>query len=256
MPNGVFDLHGRVAIVTGGNGGIGLAIATGLAGAGAGVVIAARVEEKTGRALEKLRSTGARCLGLRCDVTREGDIRDALDRTIREFGRLDILVNDAGTSANAPPESMTDAQWDTVLDTNLKAAFRFSRAAYPAFRQAGGGKIINIGSMMSIFGDRTSVAYSVSKGGVIQLTKSLSIAWARDNIQVNAICPGWFLTDLTAPFKEDRETYQTIIKRTPAGRFGALEELAGPAVFLSSTASDFITGQSIVVDGGFSVQAL
>jgi 2-deoxy-D-gluconate 3-dehydrogenase len=256
MSNGVFALHGRVAIVTGGNGGIGLAIAAGLAGAGAGVVIAARDEEKTAMALEKLRSTGARCMGVRCDVTRDDDIREALDRTIREFGRVDILVNDAGTSANAPPESMTDDQWDMVLDTNLKAAFRFSRAAYPAFRQAGGGKIINIGSMMSIFGDRTSVAYSVSKGGVIQLTKSLSIAWARDNIQVNAICPGWFLTDLTAPFKEDRETYQTIIKRTPAGRFGALEELAGPAVFLSSTASDFITGQSIVVDGGFSVQAL
>ena len=256
MPGGIFDLTGRVAIVTGGNSGIGLAIATGLAGAGAGVAIVARNEEKTARAVEKIRSAGSRCIGIKCDVTNDGDIRHAVDATIRQFGHLDILVNDAGTSAAAPPESMTDEQWDAVLDTNLTAAFRFSRAAYPAFLRRGGGKIINIGSMMSIFGDRTSVVYSVSKGGVVQLTKSLAIAWAVNNIQVNAICPGWFLTDLTAAFKNDEEAYRTIIKRTPAGRFGELDELVGPAVFLSSVASSFVTGQSIVVDGGFSIQAL
>ena len=256
MANDVFDLSGKVAIVTGGNGGIGQAIATGLARSGAALVIVARNEEKTARAVEGIRKTGSRCIGIKCDVTRVGDVSNAIERTIREFGRLDVLVNDAGTSANAPPQSMTEEQWDTVLDTNLKAAFLFSQAAYPAFLKAGGGKIINIGSMMSIFGDKVSAVYSVSKGGVIQLTKSLAIAWAQDNIQVNAICPGWFLTDLTAPFKEDQESYQTIIKRTPAGRFGELNELAGAAVFLSSAASSFITGQSIVVDGGFSIRAL
>ena len=256
MASDAFDLSGKVAIVTGGNGGIGQAIATGLAKSGAAVAIVARNEEKTARAVEGIAKTGSRCIGIKCDVTRVGEIRNAVEKTLREFGRLDILVNDAGTSANAPPQSMTEEQWNTVLDTNLKAAFLFSQAAYPAFQRAGGGKIINIGSMMSTFGDKVSVVYSVSKGGVIQLTKSLAIAWAKDNIQVNAICPGWFLTDLTAPFKDDQESYQTIIKRTPVGRFGELNELAGAAVFLSSKASSFVTGQSIVVDGGFSITAI
>lgn len=256
MPIDLFDLDGKAAIVTGGNGGIGLAIATGLARAGADIAIVARNDNKTAKAVEKIRNDGARCIGVRCDVTRDADIRHAVDDTIREFGRLDILVNDAGTSAAAPPQSMTEEQWDTVIDTNVKSAFLFSRAVYPAFSRAGGGKIVNIGSMMSTFGDKTSAVYSVSKGGIVQLTKSLAIAWAKDGIQVNAICPGWFLTDLTAPFKEDAESYETIVKRTPAGRFGELDELAGAAVFLCSAASSFITGQSIVVDGGFSIQAL
>lgn len=256
MSNDLFDLSGKVAVVTGGNGGIGFAIATGLAQAGADVAIVARNEGKTARAVETIRNRGARCVGIRCDVTKDNDIRDAVENTVREFGRLDILVNDAGTSAAAPPQLMTEEQWDTVIDTNLKAAFLFSRAAYPAFLRAGGGKIVNIGSMMSTFGDKTSAVYSVSKGGIIQLTKSLAIAWAEHGIQVNAICPGWFLTDLTAPFREDAESYRTIIERTPAGRFGRLDELAGAAVFLCSAASSFITGQSIVVDGGFSIKAL
>lgn len=256
MSRDMFELNGRVAIVTGGNGGIGQAIATALAEAGATVVIAARNEEKTAKAVEKIRKTGPRCIGVRCDVTSEEDIRNTVQKAVQDFGRLDILVNDAGTSAAAPPQSITEEQWDAVLATNLKAAFLFSRTAYPAFLKAGGGKVINIGSMMAIFGDKTSAVYSVSKGGVIQLTKSLAIAWAPDNIQVNAICPGWFLTDLTAPFKEDAESYQTIVRRTPAGRFGELHELAGAAVFLSSAASSFVTGQSIVVDGGYSINGL
>jgi 2-deoxy-D-gluconate 3-dehydrogenase len=256
MPNDIFDLTGKVAIVTGGNGGIGQAIATGLANAGAAVAIVARNEAKTAKAVEKLKKAGAGSLGISCDVTNPADIATAIEKTVREFGRLDILVNDAGTSAAAPAESMTEAQWDAVLDTNLKAAFLFSKAAYPAFKNGRGGKIINIGSMMSFFGDKVSVAYSVSKGGVVQLTKSLAISWARDNIQVNAICPGWFLTDLTTPFKADPRSYESIINRTPAGRFGELHELAGAAVFLCSPASSFVTGQSILVDGGFSINAL
>jgi len=256
MLTDIFDLSGKTAIVTGGNGGIGHAIATGLARAGADVVIVARNQEKTARAVEAILGTPAKCIGIRCDVTNEHDIGMAVEKTVREFGHVDILVNDAGTSANSPPETMSTGQWDAVLDTNLKAAFLFSRAVYPAFTRAGGGKIINIGSMMSIFGDRVSVAYSVSKGGVIQLTKSLAIAWAADNIQVNAIVPGWFLTDLTAPFKQNEEAYRTIIQRTPAGRFGELHELEGAAVFLASAASSFVTGQSILVDGGFSIKAV
>jgi 2-deoxy-D-gluconate 3-dehydrogenase len=256
VPSDIFDLAGKAAVVTGGNGGIGRAIALGLARAGADIAVVARNEQKTARTVDEIRNTGRRCIGIKCDVTDRQDIDRAVDETNREFGRLDILVNNAGTSASASPQSMTEEQWDDVLDTNLKAAFLFAQAAYPEFRRVGGGKIINIGSMMAIFGDKSSAVYSVSKGGVVQLTKSLAIAWAPDNVQVNAICPGWFLTDLTAPFKADPESYQAIIKRTPAGRFGELEELAGAAVFLSSAASSFVTGQSILVDGGFSIQAL
>ncbi|MEE8419435.1 MAG: glucose 1-dehydrogenase [Dehalococcoidales bacterium] len=251
-----FSLTGKVAIVTGGNGGIGKAIAIGLAGAGADIVIAARNKEKTAGVVEEIKSLGRRCIGLECNVRKADDIKNTVEKTVKEFGKLNILVNNAGTANRALPQSMTEKEWDIVIDINLKAGFLFSQAAYPAMVKAGGGKIINIGSMMSIFGSGTSANYSVSKGGVIQLTKSLAIAWAQDNIQVNAICPGWFATDLTKQHTEDKELYRTIINRTPAGRFGETNELAGAAVFLSSAASSFVTGQSIVVDGGFSINAL
>lgn len=251
-----FDLSGKTAIITGGNGGIGKGIALGLAAAGADIAIAARNEAKTAGAVAEIEQTGSRCLGIRCDVTCNDDIENAVRQTLAEFGHIDILVNNAGTAAMVPAQQMTEAQWDDVLHTNLKADFIFAQNVYPSMVEAGGGKIINIGSMMSIFGDSISVAYSVSKGGVVQLTKSLAISWAPDNIQVNAICPGWLLTDLTIPFKDDVEFNNTVINRTPAKRFGLPEDVAGTAVFLASSASDFVTGQSIAVDGGFSISAI
>ncbi len=248
-----FDLTGKLAIVTGGNGGIGRGIAVGLARAGADIVIAARNQEKTAKVAEEIRGLKRRCLGIRCDATNRDDIRTTIETTLREFGKLNILVNNAGIAGGGPPQSIPEEVWDSVLDTNLKAAFLFSQAVFPALAEAGGGKIINIGSEYSIFGSARVLPYSASKGGVIQMTKSLAVAWAGDNIQVNAIVPGWIRTDMTANVISDEAWYQTIVQRTPTGRFGEPDELAGAAIFLASPASDFITGQSIVVDGGYAV---
>ena len=248
-----FDLKAKVAIVTGGNGGIGRGIATGFARAGANIVIAARNEEKTTGVAKEIISIGRGCLGIRCDVEKRDDIERTVEAALGEFGKVSILVNNAGISAGGPPQSIPEETWDRVLSINLKAVLVFSQAVFPALVEAGGGKIINIGSEYSIFGSAAVLPYSASKGGVIQMTKSLAVAWAGNNIQVNAIIPGWIRTDMTAPVIDYRPMYQAIVERTPAGRFGEPEEVAGAAVFLASAASDFITGQSIVVDGGYSV---
>jgi len=239
--------------VTGGNGGIGRGIALALAEAGARVCIAGRNEEKNDAVLAELRDAGHEAMATRCDVNEASDIDATLAATMEAFGRLDILVNNAGIAALAPPESMSDDEWDSVVETNLSSVFRFSRAAYPHLVEEGGGKIINIGSEYSLFGSPLVAGYSASRGGVIQLTKSLAVAWAPHNIQVNAIIPGWITTDMTAPVKEMDDMYRSIVSRTPAGRFGEPEECGGAAVFLASVASDFVTGQSIPVDGGYSV---
>ena len=248
-----FDLEGKVAIVTGGNGGIGRSIAIGLAGAGASIVIAARNEEKTSQVVDEIRGMGCRCLGIRCDVQQRDDIQNVVESTLKEFSTVNILVNNAGITRVGPPQTMYEGDWDDVVDTNLKTVFLFSQAVHPALVAAGGGKIINIGSEYSIFGSASTVPYAASKGGVIQLTKSLAIAWAVDNIQVNAIIPGWVRTDMTAPVFGNEPFYNAIVQRTPAGRFAEPGEIAGAAVFLASAASDFVTGQSIPVDGGYSI---
>lgn len=248
-----FDLTDKVAIVTGGNGGIGRGIALGLARAGADIIIAARNEEKTASVVDEVHSLSRRCLGIHCDVTDRNDINVTVETTLHEFGKLNILVNCAGISNGGPPQTIPEETWETVLNTNLKATFNFCQAVYPLFIKAGSGKVINIGSEYSIFGSALVLPYSVSKGGVIQLTKSLAIAWAGDNIQVNAIIPGWIRTDMTAGVISTKAWYDAIIQRTPAGRFGEPNEVAGAAIFLSSPASDFITGQNIIVDGGYSI---
>jgi 2-deoxy-D-gluconate 3-dehydrogenase len=246
-----FDLTRRVALVTGGNGGIGRGIAVGLARAGAAVAIAARDEAKTAAVVAEIESLGRECLGIRCDVTDRAQVDGAVAATVARFGSLTVLVNNAGIARGGPPESMAEETWHLVLDTNLTANFRFAQAAHPAMLAAGGGKVINIGSEFALFGSGAVLPYSASKGGVIQLTKSLAVAWARHNIQVNAIIPGWFTTDMTNPIEGERRA--EIVRRTPARRFGEPEELAGAAVFLASRASDFVTGQSLVVDGGYSI---
>lgn len=248
-----FSLTDRVAIVTGGNGGIGRGIALALARAGADVAIAARNASKLEATEAEIRALGRRCLALSCDVTDRHDIEAAITRTKAELGHPEILVNNAGVAGGGRPESIPEETWDQVLDTNLKACFVFSQAIHPSMKTLGRGKIINIGSEYSLFGSARVAPYSASKGGVVQLTKSLAVAWAKDNIQVNCIIPGWITTDMTAPAKEDTAFYEQIIARTPARRFGEPEELGGVAVLLSSRAGDFVTGQSIAVDGGFSV---
>ena len=248
-----FDLSGRLAIVTGGNGGIGLGMARGLAAAGATVVLAARNAEKGEVAVASLTTSGAKAAFIAFDVADEGSCRTMIEETAGRFGRLDILVNNAGTSIRKPPESYTAAEWHTVLDTNLTGALFCSQAAYPAMKQGGGGKIINIGSMYSIFGTSYGAAYAASKGALVQLTKSLAVAWAKDNIQVNAVLPGWIDTELTQGARRHvAELHDRVLDRTPAARWGVPEDLAGIAVFLAAPASDFVTGAAIPVDGGYS----
>jgi 2-deoxy-D-gluconate 3-dehydrogenase len=246
----VFDLTGRVAVVTGGNGGIGLGMARGLAAAGARVVVAARNVEKAEAAVAEL---GAQSAFIALDVADEGSCRAVIEQTEKRFGRLDILVNNAGTSVRKPPEEYTAAEWHAVLDTNLTGAFLCSRAAHPAMKGSGSGKIINIGSMFALFGSAYAAPYAASKGALVQLTKSLAVAWAADNIQVNAVLPGWIDTELTRDARQQvTGLHERVLARTPAGRWGVPEDLAGIAVFLASPASDFITGAAIPVDGGFS----
>jgi 2-deoxy-D-gluconate 3-dehydrogenase len=248
-----FDLSGRVAVVTGGNGGIGLGMAKGLAAAGATVVVAARNRAKSEEAVAALSALGPPAAFLPLDVAQEASCRGVVSEAVERFGRLDILVNNAGMSIRKPAESYALAEWQQVLATNLTGAFVCCQAAHPAMKAAGGGKIINIGSMMSIFGAGYAVPYSASKGGLVQLTKSLAVAWAGDNIQVNAVLPGWIDTELTINARRQVDgLHERILRRTPAGRWGVPEDLAGIAVFLAAPASDFVTGAAIPVDGGFS----
>jgi len=250
----MFDLKGKVAVVTGGNGGIGLGMAQGLAAAGARIVVAARNQSKSATAVRQLEQLGAQALAIAVDVADEASVNSLVQATLDQCGRLDILVNNAGTNVRKVPQEYTLADWHHVLDTNLTSIFLACRAAYAPMKTVGGGKIINIGSMMSIFGVPFSPAYGPSKGGVVQLTKSLATAWARDNIQVNAVLPGWIDTDLTRGARRQVEgLHENVLRRTPAGRWGTIEDMAGVAVFLASAASDFVTGTAIPVDGGYSV---
>ena len=253
-----FDLTGRVAVVTGGNGGIGLGMAKGLASAGASVVVAARNQAKSEAAVAELEALGARAAFLEVDVADEASVNAMIDAAAKLWGRLDILVNNAGTSIRKPPQEMSLEEWRRVIDTNLTSVFLASNAAYPHFKAQGGGKIINTGSMMSIFGSPVAAAYAASKGGVLQLTKSLAAAWAPDKIQVNAILPGWIETDLTSPIWQHTlpDLHERISSRIPAGKWGTGDDHAGVAVFLASAASDYITGAAITVDGGYSVQGV
>ena len=250
-----FDLSGRVAIVTGGNGGIGLGMARGLANAGAAVVVAGRNVEKNSATVAELESLEAKAAAVEVDVTDEASCRAMIAFAVEHFGRLDILVNNAGTNIRKQPQEYSLAEWSEVLETNLTSAFVCAQAAYPEMKRAGGGKIINIGSMTSIFGVPFAAPYAASKGGIVQMTKALATAWAKDNIQVNAVLPGWIDTDLTRKAREQVEgLHERVLERTPAGRWGMTEDFSGIAVFLASPASDFITGTSIPVDGGYSVQ--
>jgi 2-dehydro-3-deoxy-D-gluconate 5-dehydrogenase len=251
----LFDLKGRVALVTGGNGGIGLGMARGMAEAGAAIAIAGRNTAKSEAAAAELAKLGVKTGVVAVDVASEASCVKMIDDVAKQFGRLDILVNNAGINIRKTADQMTLAEWKQVIDVNLTSAFICSHAAYPRMKEQGGGKIINIGSMLSIFGASFAPAYGASKGGVVQLTKSLAVAWAKDNIQVNAVLPGWIDTELTKKAREEVSGLNAmVLMRTPAKRWGTPADLAGVAVFLAGHASDFVTGTSIPVDGGYSVQ--
>ena len=250
-----FSLAGKVALVTGGNSGIGLAMAHGLAEAGAAVAIAGRNADRNAAAAREVASHGVPTLAYQADLRHEDACRAVVENTVQTFGRIDILVNNAGMNIRKAPEDYNLDEWRVVLDTNLTSAFLTSQTAQPHMKRLGGGKMINLGSMMSIFGAPFAAPYGASKGGIVQLTKSLATAWAKDNIQVNAVLPGWIQTPLTDQARSDVEgLHERVLARTPAGRWGAPQDLAGIAVFLASPASDFITGVAIPVDGGYSAQ--
>jgi 2-dehydro-3-deoxy-D-gluconate 5-dehydrogenase len=249
----MFDLSGRVAIVTGGNGGIGLGMAKGLARAGARVVVAARKRDKSDAAVRELKALGSDALASAVNVTDERSVEALVGDTIQQCGRIDILINNAGINIRKPAHELPVDQWQQVIDTNLTSAFVCARAVYPHMVRIGGGKIINIGSMLSIFGASFAPAYGASKGGIVQLTKSLAVGWAADNIQVNAVLPGWIDTELTRQARQQLQGLnERVLARSPAGRWGTSDDFEGIAVFLSSAASAFITGTAIAVDGGYS----
>jgi len=250
-----FTLQGKIAIVTGGNGGIGKGIARGFAGMGGDIVIVARNQAKTAEAVREIEEEfGVRVLGVQVDVRKEEEIEAMAAQVLDTFGRIDILVNNAGINIRKMPQDYLAAEWDEVLDANLRSAFLCSRAVYPGMKERGGGKIINIGSMTSLFGGAKLAPYGTSKGGIVQLTRSLAVAWAPDNIQVNAILPGWIDTDLTRQARKDLAGLnERVLARTPVGHWGEPDDLAGAAIFLASPASNFVTGVALPVDGGYSI---
>jgi 2-deoxy-D-gluconate 3-dehydrogenase len=250
----MFTLNNKVALVTGGNKGIGLGMACGLAKAGASIAVAGRNESVNEQAVETLRELGVDAMPVALDVTDSGAISIAVESVVSQFGHLDILVNNAGTTVRARPEDLAEEDWHTVMDTNVTSAYLCSKACYPHLKAAGGGKVLNCGSMYSLFASEWVPAYAASKGAMVQLTKSTAVAWAKDNIQVNCFLPGWINTDLTRMARKGSpELHDRIEARIPTGRWGEPEDLAGLAVFLASPASDYITGASIPIDGGFSV---
>jgi 2-deoxy-D-gluconate 3-dehydrogenase len=250
----MFDLRGRVAIVTGGNGGIGRAIALGLAEAGAAVAIFGRNEAKNAAVLEELRSVGTPAMALQVDVTDREGLEPAFRAVEERLGPVGILVNNAGIANLSGGVLEEDpADWDHVIETQLNAVFLLSRTAARSMKEHGGGKIINLASMYSYFGSGLVPSYAAAKGAIVQLTKSMAIELAPHNIQVNAIAPGWVRTDMTAAVQETPMS-EEIVSRTPAGRWGEAEEMAGTAVFLASKAAGFVTGVTVPVDGGYSVR--
>jgi 2-deoxy-D-gluconate 3-dehydrogenase len=250
----LFDLTGRVAVVTGGNGGIGRGIALGLAEAGAAVAIFGRNHEKNQHVLSELKTIGVPSVAVKVDLTDRAGLEPALSRVKSELGGISILVNNAGTvslSGGILHEKPED--WDNVIETQLNAVFLLSKLAAKMMLGQKSGKIINIGSMYSFFGSGLIPSYSAAKGAIVQLTKSMAIELAPHNIQVNAIAPGWIETDMTAPVKT-MPLNDEILSRTPAGRWGQAEDIAGTAVYLASRASDFVTGTTIRVDGGYAIR--
>ena len=250
----LFDLTGNVAIITGGNGGIGRSIAIGLAKAGASVAIFARNNEKNKKILSELEELGISAMVLNVDVTDRSALEPAIKKVEQELGPVSILVNNAGIkSISGGIINETEENWNRVIDTQLNAVFLLSKLVAKLMVENKRGKIINIGSMYSFFGSGRIPSYSAAKGAVIQLTKSMAIELAPHNIQVNAVVPGWIETDMTASIKT-LPINDEIILRTPAGRWGQPDEIIGTAIYLASKASDFVTGETIRVDGGYAIR--
>ena len=253
MKSELFGLKGKVAIVTGGNGGIGLGMARGLAEAGAAIAVVGRNEAKSLAAVSELEKAGGKAISVAADVTDKNAVAAMIERVKGALGRIDILVNNAGINIRKPPHTLEIGEWDSVIATNLTSAFVCSQAVYPSMKAAGGGKIINIGSMMSIFGASFTPAYAASKGGIVQFTRSCACPGRPTTSRPTQYCrAGSIPTSRSAPASRSMAC-DRVLARTPAARWGAISDFAGIAVFLASPASDFVTGTAIPVDGGYSV---
>lgn len=247
----LFDLSGRVALITGGSIGLGRQMAEGLAEMGANLVLCARKKERCGQAAEELRQLGVKTLAHGCDVKNPDQVQDVVREAMAQFGRIDILINNAGTSWGAPVEEMRLEHWNKVIETNLTGTFLFSQAVGKVMVPQRRGKIINIASVAGLRGappEFQAIGYHASKGGVVALTHDLACKWGVHNIQVNAIAPGWFPTNMSQVVIERNK--EAFLSKIPLRRFGNEHDLKGAAVYLSSSASDYVTGHVLVVDGG------
>lgn len=251
----IFKLDGRVALITGGNRGLGFAMAQGLAEAGADVVVTSREQKKAQESATTLaRTTGRRALGLAVDVTNTEQVGSMVQTVVKEFGHIDILINNAGINIRKPIEEFDETSWDLVQDTNLKAPFLCSRAVARFMKEQRYGRVINVSSMLGMVALPERGAYCSSKGGLLQLTKVLALEWASYNITVNALCPGPFATELNIPVMNNPQASQFFLSHIALGRWGQPEEIKGAIVFLASNASSFMTGAALVVDGGWTAE--
>ena len=251
-----FDLSGKVAIITGGNGGLGLGIAKGLASEGCAVALVGRNQEKIDKAVAEMEALGAKAIGVQCDVSNEDDINRMVKETVDQLGRIDILFNNAAISWGIPPEKMTREEWDKFIAIDLTSCWMCAKACYPEMVKAGGGKIINVGSAVTQNkGFGKLVHYAAAKGGMDHMTQSLACAWGKDNIQVNALLPGLVHTEMMPCFGPDKigPLVDYAVKKAPVGRYGMPDDFEGISILLSSEASSFITGSIIVADGGLTV---
>ena len=250
-----FDLKGKVAIVTGGTKGLGLSMAEALAAAGADLVIVSRTKADCDKVAADFNAAGYRALSAPTDVSKPEQIQALIDAAVAEFGKIDILVNNAGVGINKPTVDLTVEEWDHVIGINLRGPFLMAQAVgRQLIKQGHGGKIINVASMLGMVGEEETLPYCASKGGCIQLTRGLAVEWARKNIQVNAVCPGYVITNINEDIIANEATSRYLMKKTPMRRYGKAVEIAGLVQFLASSASDYMTGAIIPVDGGWTAQ--
>ena len=248
------QLDGKVAIITGSTKGIGRGIAEGLAQAGANIVVVSRHQDECDAAAAEIQKFGVQAIGIKTDVTKQDEIDNLITKTVEKFGHLDIMINNAGSAVTKKAEELTEDDWNRVINVDMKAVFFCAQAAGRVMIQQNHGKIINVASMLGLIAEKQVLPYCVAKGGVIQMTKALALEWARYNIQVNAICPGYVVTAINEKELNEPKVFKHITGKIPMRRFGQVDDIAGLAVYLASPASDYMTGQPVVIDGGWTAQ--